>query len=126
MREGSGDKGAAEKQERVQIEIDNHQQEEDEEQERMTPLENDQDSGNNSPGEIGSPGKSYNSVPTQELPQSPSKRSTMFEKRKAQDISWENLNFTVNQEIHVLRHVWGKPPISSIYSQKSTTLIPFL
>lgn len=72
------------------------------------PVENDQEEEvDESPGELGSPGKSYNSIPTQE---SPSKRSAMFEKRKAQDISWEDLNFVVNQEIHVLKHVWGKPP----------------
>lgn len=58
--------------------------------------------------QLGSPGKSYNSIPTQELPESsPSKRSTMFDKRKSQDISWEDINFTVNKEIHVLRNVWG-------------------
>ena len=73
------------------------------------PVENErEEEGDESPGELGSPGKSYNSIPTQELPQSPSKRSAMFEKRKAQDIAWEDLNFVVNKEIHVLKHVWGK------------------
>lgn len=71
-------------------------------------VDDEHDDGDSSPGELGSPGKSYNSIPTQELPESsPSKRSTMFDKRKAQDISWEELNFTVNKEIHVLRNVWG-------------------
>jgi hypothetical protein len=68
----------------------------------------DDNDDNGSPGEMGSPGKSYNSVPTQELPGSPSQKSTMFAKRKSQDIGWEDLNFTVNKETHVLRNVWGK------------------
>jgi hypothetical protein len=70
----------------------------------------DEDDDNNSPGEMGSPGKSYNSIPTQDLPGSPGQKSTMFAKRKSQDIAWEDLNFTVNKEVHVLRNVWGMNP----------------
>jgi hypothetical protein len=107
---------AAERYERVQVVINSNPEEQQAGDNRMTRFDEQQDNdGNNSPGELGSPGKSYNSIPTQELPQSPSKRSTMFEKRKAQDISWEDLNFTVNKEIHVLRHVWGNEPCFSFY-----------
>ena len=51
---------------------------------------------------------SYSTLPTRELPEpSPSKKSSMFDKRKSQDISWEDINFIVNKQIHVLQHVWG-------------------